>query len=158
MPPLFSVLCSMFYPMKILNKKAKFNYKLLEKFEAGISLLGAEVKSIKSGKADLSASYGKIIGNEAYLINANMPLEGIDNYNPSRSRKLLLHKNEIFSINAKVKAKKLTLVPTKVYTKGPLIKVEVALAKSKKKFQKKEILKKKDIERELELELKNRKT
>jgi SsrA-binding protein len=142
--------------MKIINKKAKFNYKLLEKFEGGISLLGAEVKSIKSGKVDLSASYGKIIGNEAYLINANIPLEGIDNYNPSRSRKLLLHKNEIFSINAKVKAKKLTLVPTKVYTRGPLVKIEIALAKSKKKFQKKELLKKKDIERELERELRGK--
>jgi len=142
--------------MKIVNRKAKYNYKLLEKFEAGISLLGAEVKSIKKGQMDLSASYGKIIGDEAFLINANIPLENIDGYNPSRSRKLLLHKNEIISINAKIKAKKLTFVPTKVYTRGPLVKIELALAKSKKKFDKKELLKKKDLERELERELRGK--
>jgi SsrA-binding protein len=142
--------------MKITNRKAKYNYNLLEKFEAGISLLGAEVKSIKNGQMDLSGSYGKILGDEAYLINANIPVEGVKDYNSSRSRKLLLHKGEIISINTKIKAKKLTLVPTKVYTKGPLVKIELALAKSKKKFQKKDLIRKKDIERELERQLKEK--
>jgi len=141
--------------MKKINRKARFDYKLLEKYEAGISLIGAEVKEIKKGNIDLSQSYAKPIGNEIYLINAIVPVQGISDYKSTRSRKLLLHKNEIFSINAKVKAKKLTLVPTKVYTRGPLVKVEIALAKSKKRFQKKELLKKKDIERELERQLKD---
>jgi len=141
--------------MKIINRKATFNYKLLEKFEAGISLTGAEVKSIKKGKIDLSAAYGKILGDEAYLVNANIPFEGAIDNKSTRSRKLLLHKNEIVAINAKIKAKKLTLVPTKVYTRGPFIKLEIALAKSKKRFEKKELLKKKDIEREMEKQLKD---
>ena len=142
--------------MKITNRKAKYDYNLLEKFEAGISLLGAEVKSIKKGEIDLSGSYGKILGDEAYLINANIPVEGVKDYNSTRSRKLLLHKEEIFSISTKVKAKKLTLVPTKVYTKGPLVKIELALAKSKKKYQKKDLIRKRDLERELEKELKEK--
>ena len=89
-----------------------------------------------------------------YLVNASIPIEGKKDYDPRRSRKLLLHKNQIVSITTKTKAKRLTLVPTKVYTKGRLVKAEIALAKSKKKFEKKQILKKKDIEREIEQQLK----
>lgn len=143
--------------MKILNKKARFNYKLLEKYEAGISLLGAEVKAIKRGSVDLTRSYAKVIDQQIYLINAIVGI-GDKNTASRRTRKLLLKKNQIYTISAKIKAKKLTLVPTKVYTKGRLIKVEVALAKAKRKYEKKEAIKRKDIEREIERELKDRKT
>jgi len=141
--------------MRIINKKARFNYNLLEKFEAGISLIGAEAKALRIRGADLSSSFAKIIGDEVYLINVNIPVEGKKDYNPTRSRKLLLHKDQIISLQSKIKAKKLTLVPTKIYNKNRLVKVEIALAKSKRKFEKKEAMKKKDIEREIEKELKD---
>jgi len=139
--------------MKKINKKVHFNYNLFDKYEVGITLLGGEVKAIRKGGIDLSQSYAKIIDGEVYLINASISVEGKKNYLPTRSRKLLLHKDQIISIQSKIKAKKLTLVPTKVYTKGRLIKAEIALAKSKLKFDKKEAIKKKDIEREIEREL-----
>jgi len=144
--------------MQIINKKAKFNYNLLERYEAGISLLGAEAKAFRLRKVNLSNSYAKIIDSEVYLINANISVEGKKDYNPTRSRKLLLHKDQIISLKEKVKAKKLTLVPTKLYNKGRLVKVELALAKSKRKFEKKDALKRKDIERDIERELKDKKT
>lgn len=139
--------------MKILNKRAKFDFRLFERFEAGISLTGGEVKAVKNGSVDLSRSYAKIIGDEAYLINANIPVADVKDHNPTRTKKLLLHKKEIFSIQSKLKAKKLTLVPTKMYTKGRILKVEIALAKTKRKFEKRQLIKKKDIEREIEREL-----
>lgn len=139
--------------MRIFNKKAKFNYKLLEKYEAGIVLSGGEVKSIKRGNIDLNQSYAKVIDGEIYLINVNIPVEGKKHYVPTRARKLLLHKKQIVSIQTKIKAKKLTLVPVRVYTKGRLVKVEISLAKSKRKYDKKEVIKKRDIEREIEREL-----
>ena len=142
--------------MLIRNRKAQFNYKVLEKFEAGLILSGGEVKAIKRGHADLSGAYAKIVGNEAYLINASIPVEGKKDYSPTRSRKMLLHKREIVSIQSKIKANKLTLIPTKMYNKGRLIKAEIALAKSKRKFEKKESIKRKDIERELAQELKGK--
>ncbi|MCH7641494.1 SsrA-binding protein SmpB [Patescibacteria group bacterium] len=143
--------------MKITNKRARFNYKLFDKYEAGLVLNGAEVKAIRRGSADLSQSYAKIIDDEVYLINANIPVEGKKDYSPTRTRKLLLHKDQIISIKSKVKAKKLTLVPTKLYTKGRLIKAELALAKAKRKFEKKEAIKRKDIERDIERELRGEK-
>jgi SsrA-binding protein len=133
--------------MKITNKKAKFNYKVLEKHEAGIVLTGNEVKAIRNGQVDLSQAYAKIVDNEMYLINANI--------STNRTRKLLLHKDQIISIQSKIKAKKLTLVPLSLYNKGALIKVELALAKAKRKFEKKEAIKRKEIEREIEKEFKN---
>ncbi|OGM10786.1 SsrA-binding protein [Candidatus Woesebacteria bacterium RBG_16_34_12] len=142
--------------MKIVNRRAKFNYKLLEKYEAGIILSGAEVKALKKGSADISQTYAKIVEGEVWLINANIPVVGKKNYNPTRTRKLLLHKKEIISILSKIKAKKLTIVATKVYNRKRLIKVELALAKTKKQFEKKAVLRKRDIEREIEQELKNR--
>jgi SsrA-binding protein len=138
--------------MRIFNKKAKFNYRLLERFEAGISLLGPEVKAVKRGRVDLTASYVKIISGEVYLINANIAVEE----KQTRTRKLLLKKNQIVTISAKVKAKRLTIVPTKVYTRGRLVKVEIALAKRRRNYEKRELIKRKDIEREIEQELKDR--
>lgn len=143
--------------MKIINKKAKFNYTLYETIEVGIVLNGGEAKALRTTGGNLSDSYVKIINKELYLVNANIPVKGKKDYNPTRSRKLLIHKKELVSIETKIKAKKLTLVPTKVYNKGRLVKVEVALAKSKRKFEKRESIKKKDIEREIERELRGNK-
>ncbi len=143
--------------MKIVNKKARFNYKLLERFEVGIVLIGGEVKSIKRNHVDLNQSYAKIIDGEIYLINANIPVEGKKDYLSTRTRKLLLHKKEIVSIQTKMKTKNLVLIPTKMYSKKRLIKVELALAKSKRKFDKKNVQKQRDIERDVERELREEK-
>ena len=138
--------------MRIFNRKARFNYQLLETFEAGIVLSGEEVKAVKAGKVNLTHAYAKVINNEIYLVGAV-----IDSDSATPSQKLLLHKREINAIKAKIKAKSLTLVPTKIYTKKRLIKVEIALAKSKRKHGKKETKKLRDIERDLEAELRGRK-
>src|SRR3972149_8891847 len=111
--------------MRIINKKAKFNYNFLERLEVGISLIGAEAKALRIRGADLSSSFAKIIEDEVYLVNVNIPVEGKKDYNPTRSRKLLLHKDQIISLQSKIKAKKLTLVPTKMYNKARLVKVEI---------------------------------
>lgn len=142
--------------MQIINKKARFKYKLLESLEAGIVLNGAEVKALRAGKVDISNSHAKIINNEAYLINANIPVEGKKDYDSTRSRKLLLHKDQIIQLKSKIKAKRLTLVPVRMYTKGNLVKVEIALAKAKREFEKREKIKEKDLERQIERELKDR--
>ena len=143
--------------MKKINKKAKFNYKLFEKYEAGISLTGAEVKAIRKGNIDLSSAHAKVIDNQMYLINVNIGVENVGDSESTRTRKLLLHRRQIMSISSVSKAKKLTLIPTRVYTKGRLIKVELALAKAKRQFEKKEGIKKRDIEREIEQELRGKK-
>lgn len=136
--------------MKITNKRAKFEYKLEdERFEAGLALSGGEAKAIRTGHLDLSVSFARIIGEEAWLINANVPVLGSTKYDAKRSRKLLLHKNEIVSIATKAKQQKLTLLPLAVYTKGRLIKAELALGKPKKKFEKRQEIKKRDIERDI---------
>ena len=141
--------------MKLLNKKAKFEYELTgEGVEAGMSLKGAEAKSIREGRGDLSQSYAKIIGNEIFLVNANIPAQGIVNYDSTRTRKLLLHHGEIISLATKMKQKKLQIVPIKLYNKGRLIKLYLELGKPKRQFQKKEKVKLHDIQRDLERELK----
>jgi len=146
--------------MKILakNKKAFFDFEILEKFEAGISLLGQEVKSIKTGKINLDRSYVVLKNNEVFWIGANIPpyqprnIGG--NFNPQRDRKLLLKKREIKYLIGKSKQKGLTLVPLKVYTKRGIIKLEFGVGKRKKKKEKKEKIKEREVEREIERELK----
>ena len=118
--------------------------------------MGAEAKAVRGGHVNLSDSFAKIIDREIYLVNANIPVEGKKEYSSTRTRKLLLHKDQIVSLQTKIKQKKLTLVPTKIYTKGNLVKVELALAKSKRKFEKKAKLKKKDIQREIEQEIRGK--
>ncbi|MEK7188229.1 MAG: SsrA-binding protein [Patescibacteria group bacterium] len=142
--------------MKIINKKAGYEYQLTsDKYEAGIALLGAEAKSIRGRHLDLSQSTARILGGEAWLINANIPiLQPPQGYNSTRMRKLLLHKDQIVSISTKVKQQKLTIVPTSIYNMGRIYKVGLALGKPKRKFEKREYLKKKDIEREIQKELK----
>jgi len=142
--------------MKITNKKAFFNYTLTETFEAGINLYGHEVKSVRLGKADLTGAFIKIIGSEAYLINAKIfqyqPGQ-IEGYDERRTRKLLLHKKQIISLKSKTDGANLALIPISMYLKNGFIKVEVGLGKGKKKFEKRESIKKKDIQRDVEREL-----
>ncbi len=141
--------------MNIINKKARFNYSLTgDRVEAGIALSGAEAKSIREKRADLSRAVVRIMGNEIYLINANIPTLGSLKLRADRTRKLLLHKGEILSLGTRAKQQKLTLVPVKLYTKGRLVKCEIALGKTKAKFEKKEEIKRKDIEREIEQQFK----
>lgn len=142
--------------MKITNKKAFFDYEISERFEAGINLIGAEVKAIRLGHADLTGSFVKIIGSEAYLVNAKIfPYQygRPENYDERRTRKLLLHKREIISLKSKTDGSNLSIVPLSLYTTKTFIKVELALGKGKKKFEKKEAKKKKDLQRDTELEI-----
>jgi SsrA-binding protein len=143
--------------MKIFNKKAKFEYELTgEGVEAGISLLGMEAKAVREGHGDISDAFVRILGNEAYLVNANIPVSGQQNYDSTRSRKLLLHKKEILSLTTKAKQRKLQLIAMSLYNKGRLIKLYIELGKSKRKFEKKESIKRHDIDRDIEREYKNR--
>lgn len=141
--------------MRIFNKKARHDYQLLEDFEAGIALSGSEVKSIKMGRTDLSSSFVRIRDSEAWLVGANIPPynQSPEGYDPLRTRKLLLHKNEITALNTRAKQQNLTLIPTLLYTKGRLVKIRVALAKGKRQYEKREVKKRKDIEREIQRNL-----
>lgn len=140
--------------MKIINRKAFYDYHILEKFEAGIVLTGPEVKSLKEGKASLDDAFVQIKDNQALLINGRIhPYKFADNrdYDPTRTRKLLLHKKEITSLLSKTKQSNLTIVPTAWYTIGQgVIKIELALARGKKKYDKREAIKRKDLQRETE--------
>jgi len=135
--------------VQIVNKKAHFNFKLQEKLEAGISLSGSEAKTLRIRGGDLSNSYAKIINGEVFLINFNIPIENKKNFDPLRTRKLLLHKSEILAISTKIKSQNLTIIPVKMYNKRRLYKIELALAKAKRKFEKRQAIKKKDVEREI---------
>lgn len=142
------------------NRKAYFDYDVLEKFEAGMVLTGQEVKSIKSGRINLAGSYVVIKNEEAFLLNADIPpyqpKNVSPNYDSTRLRKLLLNKSEIRYLIGKSQEKHLTLLPLKVYTKKGKIKLEFALAKGRQKASKKELLKERDVKREIEIELKSR--
>lgn len=144
----------------ISNKKAYFNYEILETLEAGIELFGFEVKAIKSGKASLEGSHVTIRGGEAFLIGADIspyqPANTPESYDSRRNRKLLLTKKEIDKLGAQEKQKGLTVVPLSVYNKGRKLKVEIAVVRGKKKFDKRETIKKRDTEREIGRTLKNR--
>jgi len=142
--------------MKVVNRRASFDYQIQDHIEAGINLYGPEVKAVKFGQVDLTGSHVKIVGNEAYLINSRIypyRFAQLENYDERRSRKLLLHKREIIALKSKLEGSGLSLIPLSVYTTRGLIKVELALGKGKKKYQKKESIKKKDIQRDIEREL-----
>jgi SsrA-binding protein len=140
------------------NKKAYFNYEILESFEAGISLVGSEVKSIREGRISLKESYAEIKSGEIFLVSCHIsPYEAanIFNHDPTRNRKLLLHRREIKRLTGKVIEKGFTLIPTKVLINDRgKIKVEISLAKGKRTYQKKEAIKERDREREMRAELK----
>jgi SsrA-binding protein len=142
------------------NKKASFKFSLLKKIEAGLSLHGWEVKSIKSGHAQISESYITIKNNEAYLINSHLKVLSTtsesNKANSRRSRKLLLNKRELISISNEIKQNGHTLVPTKMYTKNSLIKLEIAIAKGKQAHDKRADIKNREWERNKDRILKNR--
>jgi len=142
------------------NRKAKFDYEILEKYEAGIELLGVEVKSVRNGQMSLEGAFVIVRGGEAFLINSNIPPYQVNNspkdYDPLRNKKLLLTKKEIDILSGSEKNKSLTIVPISVYNKGRKIKVEIALVKGKKKHDKRETIKKRDTDREIRREYKER--
>ncbi|OIO07871.1 SsrA-binding protein [Candidatus Falkowbacteria bacterium CG_4_9_14_3_um_filter_36_9] len=146
-------------PTLAFNKRANFDYEIKEKYEAGLVLLGHEVKSIKTGHINLKGSYvtfkkakGRLLP-ELFLINVHIPLYkfagSIKNYDPYRSRKLLLKKNEISHLIGKKQEQGLTLVPIKVYTKRGYVKLEFGIGRGKKKADKRETIKKRDIDRRI---------
>lgn len=140
------------------NKKAFFNYEILETYEAGIALVGSEVKSIREGRISLKESYAELKKGEVFLVNCHIsPYEAANRFNhdPLRERKLLLHRREIKRLTGKIKERGLTLVPTKVQIndKGK-VKVELGLAKGKRAYQKREAIRERDRDREMQAELK----
>lgn len=140
------------------NKKAHFDYEILETHEAGIELLGNEVKSIRLGRAQLLGSFVIIRGGEAYITGLTIPPYQANNtqvtYIEDRTRRLLLNRKQIQSIEESLKNKGLTLIAISLYNKGPKIKIEIGLAKGKKKFDKRESIKKRDTDREVRRTLK----
>ena len=141
------------------NKKAYYDYFIEDKYEAGISLYGTEIKSLRMGKCSIKESYIRIENNEVYIIGMHVsPYEkgNIFNRDPLRSRKLLLHKYEIRKLIGKLAEQGYTLVPLQVYLKGSLVKVEIGLAKGKKLYDKRQDIAKKDMRREAEKEFKIR--
>ena len=143
--------------MRIVNRKARFKYQILEKVEAGIVLTGADIKSIRAGRADINESFAKIKDGEVFLMNAHInPWMGSQKFQDSRrDRKLLLHRKQILNWQGKMSGGKLAVVPLTIYIKNNLAKVQLALAKSKAKFDKRAALKKKAIDRDIERELKD---
>lgn len=143
----------------ISNKKAYFNYEILDRYEAGVVLFGHEVKAVRSGKASLTGSYIVIRGGEAYLVNATISPYQVANtpkkYQPDRVRKLLLNKKELKEIIRGTEQNGLTVVAIKWYNKKRYLKLEIALARGKKKADKRETIKKRDSQRDIDRILKN---
>ena len=145
--------------VKIINRRATFDYEILERLEAGIALSGAEVKSIRGGRMSLEGSFVRIQGGEAWLYNAYVnpySFASDPDYDPKRSRKLLLHRHELFKIEQKIKEKGLTVVPIACYNKHGKIKLEIGLARGKKQYEKRDLLRRKDLDREIARLAKNR--
>jgi SsrA-binding protein len=146
--------------MLLRNKKAGLNYEILEQFEAGIELLGLEVKALRSGKGSLDGAHAVVRGDEVYLVNFNLPPYQAENtpndYQPERARKLLLTKEEIARLAGIEKQKGLTIVPLSVYNKGHKLKVDLGIGRGKKKVDKREDIKRRDIERDIGRKLKAR--
>lgn len=139
--------------MKIINHRALYDYTIIDRLEAGVHLTGPEVKSLRGGHAKLDGAFVRILGNEAFLVNAHIspyPFARIEHYDPKQTRKLLFHKKELISLKTKLESANLTLVPLSWYTKGPHIKLEVGLARGKKQYEKREVKRKQDQLRELE--------
>ena len=143
-----------------INKRANYDYEILEKLEGGLVLAGYEVKSIKTGHISLKGAFVTITGNQAYLTNANIPAYQAANmhkdYDPNRSRKVLIHKREIKTLVGKISQKGLTLVPIRVYSTRGLIKLEFGVGKGKKRIDKRESIKKREEKVKMERILKNK--
>lgn len=134
------------------NRKATFNYSIIEKHEAGLVLQGSEVKSLRDGKAQLLDSYVIVRNGELFVINLHISPythANIQNHEPLRTRKLLMKKNEIIKLSIKIKEKGLSLIPLKIYFKRGKAKIELGLGKGKKKFDKRESIKKKEADRSI---------
>lgn len=145
-------------PTLAINKYATSDYEILDKLEAGIKLLGGEVKSAKKGHVVLKGSYISLRYDEPWLIHSRIasyaPAAAYNSYDPDRDRKLLLTKKEIDFLRGRIKNSNLTIIPLKMYTKGGFIKVEIGLARGRKKYDKREILKKRDADRNIRRTLK----
>lgn len=142
------------------NRKAKFNYQLQDRFEAGLVLTGSEVKSLRAGKANLTDAYADVRNAEVFLLQAHIePYEmgGYANHEPKRKRKLLLHRDEIEKLIGKIKTKGLSLIPTKMYFKKGRAKIELALGTGKKVHDKRQTIKDREVGREMDRALKNSK-
>lgn len=135
------------------NSKALYDYEIIERFTAGLELLGTEVKSVRAGRMNLRGSFVGVRGNEAYLIGSDIPAYQPKNaskdYDPTRPKKLLLTKKELLELKDAETTKGLTIVPLSVYNKGKFLKLDLAIARGKKKFEKREKIKKREAERDL---------
>ena len=144
----------------VTNKKARFDYEILDSFEAGISLLGTEVKSVRGGQGKLEGGHVVVRGGEAFLVGASIPAfqkaNAPDEFDPERPRKLLFSKKELTKLEQESEKKGLTLVPIRLYNNGRNLKLEVALARGKKTHDKRESIKARDVKRDLDRELKYR--
>jgi len=141
------------------NRRARHEYHLLERFEAGLALTGTEVKSLRQGHANLQRAYAEVRGGDVYLVGVHIPeyVQGnIANHDPDRERRLLLHRREISQLAAKVAERGLTLVPTRLYFKDGRAKVEIALARGKETRDKRRDLAERDAKRQIERALKSR--
>ena len=141
------------------NRKAKHEYYIDDEFEAGIVLKGTEVKSLRMGKTNLKDSYARVKNNEVFIHQLHIgeyPYAHYDNHEPLRVRKLLFHKREIKRLYGKTKEKGLALIPLNIYFKGGKIKLTIALARGKRKYDKREIIKKRDEKREMDRAIKNK--
>ena len=144
--------------IEIKNKKANFDYEILDTYEAGIVLTGTEIKSIRAGKVNLRDSYAIVRNGEVYLLNMHIShyeQGNIFNHDETRTRKLLLHKKEIYKIRDSLEKEGLTLVPLKLYFKDNYAKILLGVARGKKNYDKREAIKKRDTERLIKKELKN---
>lgn len=141
-------------PALAYNKRAVFDYELMEKYEAGLVLLGTEVKSVRAGHMSLRGAFVTLHNGQAYLTNATIPpwqpANTPETYDPTRPRQLLLKKVELDQLMKSRQAEGLTIVPIRVYNKGPHLKLEIALARGKKQFDKKQVKKERDIARDVD--------
>jgi SsrA-binding protein len=138
------------------NRRARHKYEILERFEAGIELRGSEVKSLRNGKAQIAEAYAAVDGGEAWLRGAHIPPyepASMENHEPERPRKLLLHRREIERLAGQTQKKGLTLVPLRIYFKGPRAKLELALARGKEQRDRRRELRERDQKREIDREL-----
>lgn len=145
--------------MKISNRQAYYDFNILETYESGIALTGPEVKSVKGNRMSLDGAYVKIIGSEVYLVNAQIfpyPYARPEGYDDTRSRKLLLHKKEIISLKTKMVSSRLTLIPLECHDSHGLVKLTIGLAKGKREFEKREKIKRRDIDRDIQKELRGK--
>lgn len=145
-------------PSLAVNKKARFDYEILEKMEGGLKLTGAEVKSVKAGHVQLKGAFLHVQGGELWLkgafISAYKPAGNPEGYSASRDRKVLVHRRELSRLVGKKSQEGLTLIPLSIYTKGNLVKLEFGVARGKKQYEKREAIKKRDVQRDIREKLK----